>query len=347
MPNINKSYTWAINTCNAPNIGYSQTYRNQQTINGITYYDCSSFVWYSLINGGFDCVTANNGNTWPFTTASMIPVLLRLGFKEVSITGEWKPGDIVWVTGHTEMVYKGGLASGICMGAHTNNAKLENQVSIGSSSGNPNYVSTTANFSRIFRYGDGDVTGYGYSIYVISALCGNGWRESYINPSLGEFGGGGYGLFQWTGSRRTALETWLTQNGYDLTSGEGQLEFLIYENEWQGEFNGISSLTEFLESNSTDIDMLTEAFMTCWERPGVPALSERIQDAYKAYNFIISNANDSSITDWIKPNRALTESESLNNAVMLYRHLSSGGGGGDPGKKRHRMPLWMKIKYHL
>ena len=39
MPNINQAYSWAVNTCNAPNVGYSQAYRNQQTIGGITYYD--------------------------------------------------------------------------------------------------------------------------------------------------------------------------------------------------------------------------------------------------------------------------------------------------------------------
>ena len=48
MPNINQAYSWAVNTCNAPNVGYSQAYRNQQTIGGITYYDCSSFIWYSF-----------------------------------------------------------------------------------------------------------------------------------------------------------------------------------------------------------------------------------------------------------------------------------------------------------
>ena len=54
MPDINRAYTWAIQTCNAPNVGYSQAYRNQQTINGITYYDCSSFVNYALLAGGFE-----------------------------------------------------------------------------------------------------------------------------------------------------------------------------------------------------------------------------------------------------------------------------------------------------
>lgn len=51
MANIQLSYNWAIETCVKPNVGYSQQYRNQRTVNGITYYDCSSFVWYALIAG--------------------------------------------------------------------------------------------------------------------------------------------------------------------------------------------------------------------------------------------------------------------------------------------------------
>ena len=29
--NINSAYAWAVSTCNDPNVGYSQAYRNQQT----------------------------------------------------------------------------------------------------------------------------------------------------------------------------------------------------------------------------------------------------------------------------------------------------------------------------
>ena len=56
MPDIQKAYNWAIGTCNAPNVGYSQAYRNQRTVNGITYYDCSSFIWYALMAGDFQVV---------------------------------------------------------------------------------------------------------------------------------------------------------------------------------------------------------------------------------------------------------------------------------------------------
>ena len=107
--NINSAYAWAISTCNDPNVGYSQAYRNQQTVNGITYYDCSSFIWYALKAAGFPV-----GDGWPFVTQNMGSVLISLGFKEVPNSGEYKPGDIgVNPETHTEMCYQGGQGKGI------------------------------------------------------------------------------------------------------------------------------------------------------------------------------------------------------------------------------------------
>ena len=40
---------------------------------------------------------------------------------------------------------------------------------------------------------------------------------------------GGHGLLQWTGGRRTNLENFCKNNGYQVDSVEGQLEFFIYE----------------------------------------------------------------------------------------------------------------------
>ena len=54
MASIQTAYEWAIEKCNAPNIGYSQANRMEKTVNGITYYDCSSFIWFALKAGGFD-----------------------------------------------------------------------------------------------------------------------------------------------------------------------------------------------------------------------------------------------------------------------------------------------------
>lgn len=153
MENINLAYQWAFNTCNAPNVGYSQRYRNQRTVNGITYYDCSSFINYALLAGGFETPSyAPNNNA--FTTATEANVLTALGFTEVSATDEYFAGDIGLSDGHTEMCYSGGIGKGIFMGAHTSNALLDNQVSIGSSDGNAEYQRS---FPRLFRYMGGEI----------------------------------------------------------------------------------------------------------------------------------------------------------------------------------------------
>ena len=343
MPDINRAYSWAIQTCNAPNVGYSQSYRNQQTVDGVTYYDCSSFINYALLAGGFETPNyAPNNNA--FTTYSEATELIRLGFTEVDANGEYLAGDIGLSIEHTEMCYQGGSGKGIFMGAHTSKASLANQVSIGSSGGDATYERS---FPRLFRYGNGAI-GYGASIYVVSALAGNAWRESHINPTLSQLDGGAFGLFQWDGDRKTALLNWLSDNGYDNTSPNGQMQYLIEEGDWIGSFGGISSLEEFLNSASTDVAMLTEAFCTCWERPGVPALAERINFANQALEFIQINANNTTIVDWeTEPMYYLSEGQALHNAVLMYRFYSAGGGGGGtPSKRKKKMPIWMWIKYH-
>lgn len=344
MPDINKAYSWAVATCNAPNVGYSQTYRNAQTVGGVTYYDCSSFINYALLAGGFETPSyAPKYNA--FTTYSEPKELLRLGFREVDAGGEYLAGDIGLSNGHTEMCYRGGSGKGVFMGAHTDNAPLANQVSIGSSGGNPDYERS---FPRLFRYGEGGATGYGASAYVIAALAGNAWRESHINPTLSQLGGGAFGLFQWDGSRRDALLTWLNENGYENTSPNGQMQYLVVEDDWIGTFDGISSLMEFLTSDSTNVASLTEAFCTCWERPGVPALNERIEFAHEALEYILLHANDTSIVDWeTEPMYYLSRQQALHNAVLMYRFYSAGGGsGGTPSARKKKMPIWMWIRYH-
>lgn len=347
MSDINRAYQWAINTCNAPNVGYSQAYRNQQKVNGITYYDCSSFIWFSLIAGGWSF------SGWPFTTSTMGGILVDNGFTEMSTGGSWEAGDIVWRAGHCEMVYRGGNASGICMGAHTSNAKLANQVSIGSSGGNPDYVSSAANYSKLYRYGNGGgATGITYSDYVIAAICGNWWQESTINPGIWEglvIGAPGYGLGQWTAGRRDTLFAYLDSHGFARDSGDGQLQFFNAENYWTPK-SGVSynSLSEFLGSSSTDLSELTRSFMLCWEGINDGTLQTRIDAAQDCLQYIQDHKDDPSINSWYTGNRYLSNAQRLNNAVMVWRVLSvggSGGGGGTPTPEAHKMPVWMKIKY--
>ena len=359
MPDIQKAYNWAIQTCNAPNIGYSQTYRAQQTVGGITYYDCSSFVFYALKAGDF------NVGSYPFWTGDMISTLLSVGFTEVSITGEWKPGDIVWRSGHTEMVYEGGMGQGRTMGAHQDDIPLDEQVSIRDF--------WTSNYTRIFRYGSGADYGggYGASEYVVAAILGNWKWESGFNPGQWEFGKpmappwdaiypavGGHGLGGWTNVSGSLnlynLHTYLLANGYDDNSGPGQLDSFLY-NSWWNVFGAASSyptLEDFLKSTSTDLNALTHAFYNGWE--GLPdsegTLPQRQEYAQTMLTLIRNRANDTTISTWyvdVNNTHLLPEDQQENNAILIYRYLSSGGGGGGTPteKKTRKLKVWQMINY--
>ena len=224
---------WWVEKCNAPNVGYDQDYRNEQTINGITYYDCSSFVWYGLGHAGFEI----NLSAWPFTTYTMGSTLKQLGFKEIIIndfsTFEFQTGDILVVNSsqhqHTEIVHDT-ENGGHTMGAHGKSGRpLADQVSI-----NTYPIQSGLVYTHCYRFpfsggnwiagGSGEYFGdptaelcgnnpkainnantikayflaQGWSVNAIAGLCGNIQQESTFNPNLIEVGGTGHGLVQWT-----------------------------------------------------------------------------------------------------------------------------------------------------
>lgn len=368
MPNINTAYQWAITACNNPNVGYSQAYRNEQTVNGITYYDCASFVWYALLRGGFDVVSAfKQAMGWDYTgnaiTVSGEPSWLSaLGFVEQRITGQWVEGDIVLNDDHTEIVYRGGNGRGITMGAHSDSYDLPNQVSIHT------FESDSSDFSRIFRYGARPTL----NINVVSAICGNWFGESNINPQRWESGKeatfdtewyyddtigggvGGYGLGQWTNTgeshgRLWDLHTWVTQNGYQDGDPYGQVAYMFVEQNWNPYTydQSFASFDDFINSTSSDLRMLTRAFTGSWERiPPDPVLDTRYGYALKCFNYIMQHLNDNpSDYTWVVGNRYLTESETLNNAMCLYFALQGHMPPSPTPTGRKKMPIWMMIRY--
>lgn len=231
MPDINAAYRWCIDQCNNPNVGYWMDHRYQETIDGITYYDCSSFMWYSLVDGG--------GFVLPspaFVTGTMLQVLSNAGFNIITGPGAGTicyPGDILWhnhgaAGGHTEMVFAGGTGTARTMGAHGRNGiPLQNQVSI-----NSGYVLfSDVGWEYLARWGAGveyrwhnkNTGAYsrdsveaqenvmkmvevlaplGWTINAIAALAGNQAYESGFNPWRWESDTvnlvRGYGLFQYT-----------------------------------------------------------------------------------------------------------------------------------------------------
>lgn len=346
---INQAYNWAVNTCNKDNVGYSQAYRNQQRVNGITYYDCSSFIWYALKSGGYKVVQANGGSSYPFTTSSMRPVLQALGFQQVPISAEWKPGDILWRQGHTEMVYNGRVT----MGAHSSSYPLAQQVSINSNPSSPSA------WSQCWRDGDG-ASGLSTSVYVAAAICGNWMAESTLNPGQWEAGAKqGFGLGQWTdnseSTRRTELLNWLSENGYESNDGDGQLAYFIHEGTWlkNPPADDFDSLEDFLTSDSTDISYLTEVFMKGWEGLLNGNLDDRIRYANGYYDYFIAHGNDDT-QPWYSEenydNPASTYMEygsdaNLNNALLIYRYLSIGLDENAQDHSKKGMPLWMYCRW--
>lgn len=129
---------------------------------------------------------------------------------------------------------------------------------------------------------------WGMTKEAICGLLGNMWRESHVNPTLGEEGGTGYGLTQWTPKEKLLQR--LSALGLS-DNGDNQLKVLERElsdgannsgspfSQWYD--NGSYTLTAF--KKTTDIDFAVEAFCWGYERPGVPAMEERKEYARKFY----------------------------------------------------------------
>lgn len=220
---------WWIEKCNDPHVGYHMDYREEQTIDGITYYDCSSFVYYGLLHSGFQLTPGG-----AFTTWSMGTVLKNLGFKELLISDgfDYHVGDILVTNSghhHTEIVHDV-ENGGHTMGAHgRDNRALPDQVSIN------NYtIAQGVQYTHCYRwpYSGGDfkignneeyfgdpekelcggderainnaiaIYNYwkaqGWTTQAICGFLGNVQQESVFNPALIEHGGTGHGFVQWT-----------------------------------------------------------------------------------------------------------------------------------------------------
>ena len=310
MPDINAAWRWAINTCNAPAIGYSMDYREQQTVNGITYYDCSSFIWYALVQGG-----GFNLPSPPFATPSMHSVLQAAGFTFVPLAGQTIPGDICFydygggANGHTEMVFAGGVGEARTMGAHGSSLPLADQVSI-----NSGYTPNTR-WQYIARWGAGvayqwhnkNIGGWvrtdpeaqenvlmmmsilaplGWTINAVAALAGNQYAESAFNPWRWESDtmntARGYGLFQYTPATKyinssiAAGYTGFAPN-YPMGAGgqdDGTAQLLFMHNNVDGGYirtNAYPLTMEQFRTSTQDPGYLALAWLYNYERPADPS----------------------------------------------------------------------------
>lgn len=173
------------------------------------------------------------------------------------------------------------------------------------------------------------------NLYVIAAICGNFWQESTVNPGIWEnltVNAPGFGLGQWTDNppnvmRRTALFNWLDANNYAHDSGDGQLQFLVYENIWipslfvQSDYN---TMTEYFQSTSTNLIALTREWMYHWEGINDGTLEVRY-DA--ALDFLNAFQNDMGARDpWWTSNSYNTMGRATANAMRIKDFFL----GGEP-----------------
>jgi len=133
----------------------------------------------------------------------------------------------------------------------------------------------------------------GFNAGQVSAIMGNIYAESGFNSASEEPGGPlmGYGLAQWTGGRRTNLETFAQQKGVAASDIPMQIEFLIKE--YKDSYKTVLDKSDF--KTGTDVVKSTEAFMINFEAPLMspendPAAlySKRIPAAEMIYNFYSS-----------------------------------------------------------
>lgn len=221
------------------------------------------------------------------------------------------------------------------------------------------------------------------SIYAIAAMAGCMRWESSLNPKVWEsgipvswdtvhyynsqgWGIGGFGLGQWTNTRESGgiayrlldFYNWTIANNKDIYNGNTQLDYILYENVW---FNvshvgsNAQTLTQFLETTSTNLDGLVEDFLANWE--GVPGdhLSERIQYAHTFLDYFREHADDDHTTlAWQSSSYYIIPlSETMNNSLCYYFYFQGFDPGPGPGPTPPipptpsdftKMPIWMYLK---
>lgn len=140
----------------------------------------------------------------------------------------------------------------------------------------------------------------GYSDAAVSAILGNINQESGFDFTLEENAatvtsqGAGFGLIQWTGGRRTALENFIKDKYNGKNSLEAQVAFFVHETEtshagvFSRERTGLSNLDSVLDQyykekysswddfkKAKDVNSATVAFMAFMEVPGLPHWENR------------------------------------------------------------------------
>lgn len=144
----------------------------------------------------------------------------------------------------------------------------------------------------------------GYSTAMAAGACGNIWVESNgFNSALEELGGGGgYGLIQWTGTRRTSLENYAKKQGKAVSDLELQLEFLWYEMSGSEKTRIDNAMAKYTNGQTTatitNVKLAAEIWCACFERPRHDTVEEAAEPVaydghrYSHMSWRLDHAND-------------------------------------------------------
>lgn len=113
----------------------------------------------------------------------------------------------------------------------------------------------------------------GLSAHQAAGIVGNLITESSLNTTIKGDGGKAFGLAQWHPDRQQGLKALAKKRGTDISDFDTQLEYI-----WEELNTGYkSALSRILNSRNTK--EATTAFMTHYEKPGIPHFEKRLKEA--------------------------------------------------------------------
>jgi len=117
-----------------------------------------------------------------------------------------------------------------------------------------------------------------YNNAVACGILANIECECSFNIVLKEAGNGvGYGIIQWSGSRKTDLKNWCNKNGYAYNTLEGQLRFMMHE---INNYSNTSNVINNAPNTSVGAGEVASVFCYDYERP---YYRDKVHGEYNAY----------------------------------------------------------------
>lgn len=338
MTPIDIAVAWAVATANDSSHGYDQQNRWSPD------YDCSSFLITAWEEAGIPVKT--NGATY---TGNMCDAFIKSGFSDVTkqvnlSTGNGlQKGDILWVSGHTEMMCSSTQIVGATIAENgtiyadqtgdqtgqeirirdyynkpwtrvlrhpsgsTDNLPVVSRGDVIASNAYLSLEQMKTNAIYIWQY----LSSKGWSLNAVAGMLGNMQTESTINPNIWQnLDEGntslGYGLVQWTPA--TKLIEWCESNNLDYTDIDAQLERIIYEKDNNVQYIQTDTYPLSFDEFATSVlspEYLAWTFLLNYERPAEQSQPDRATQARYWYDYL-SNIDSSIIPQPSKKKKGLS-----------------------------------------